>query len=89
MSHLHLPHPARLSASTQTIREAFWVAAICVVAMFAFFMVIGSVSPANAAVATIIVGGLAAAYTWHAWHAGRKADNRDPRVIKARERRGF
>jgi uncharacterized membrane protein YhaH (DUF805 family) len=89
MSHLHLPHPGRLSESTRTIREAFWVASICIVAMFAFFMVIGSVSPANAAVATIVVGGLAAAYMWHAWHAGRTAEARDPRVVKARERRGF
>ena len=87
--HLHLPHPARLSESTRTIREAFWVAAICIVAMFAFFMVIGSVSPGNAAVATIIVGGLALAYAWHTWHAGRAADARDPRVVQARERRGF
>ena len=64
------------------------VAAICIIAMFAFFMVIGSVSPANAAVATIIVAGLALAYAWHSWHAGRTAA-RDPRVIQARERRGF
>jgi len=86
--HLHLPHTGRITASTRTIREAFWVAAICIVAMFAFFMVIGSVSPANAAVATIIVGGLAVAYMWHAWHAGR-SERRDPRAVRARERRGF
>ena len=86
--HLHVPHPGRLSESTRTLREAFWVACICIVAMFAFFMVIGSVSPGNAAVATIIVAGLASAYAWHSWHAGRTAD-RDPRVVAARERRGF
>jgi Ca2+/Na+ antiporter len=89
MSHLHLPHPARLSESTRTIREAFWVASICIVAMFAFFMVIGSVSPANAAVATIVVAALAAAYLWHTWYAGRTDEKRDPRVVQARERRGF
>jgi uncharacterized membrane protein YhaH (DUF805 family) len=86
--HLHLPHPGRLSESTRTLREAFWVACICIVAMFAFFMVIGSVSPGNAAVATIIVAGMGLAYAWHSWHAGRAAA-RDPRVVQARERRGF
>jgi membrane associated rhomboid family serine protease len=89
MSHLHLPHPGRLGESTRPIREAFWVLAICVVAMFAFFMVIGSVNPANAAGATVVVGGLAAAYLWHSWRTSRKADSRDPRIVRARERRGF
>jgi hypothetical protein len=89
MSHLHLPHPARLSESTRTIREAFWIACICLVAMFAFFMVIGSVTPANAGVATTIVAVLAAAYLWHTWYAGRAEAKRDPRVVQARERRGF
>ena len=87
--HLHLPHPARVSASTKTLREAFWVACISIVAMFAFFMVIGSVSPGNAAAATIIVAVLFVAYMWHAWHAGRSEQKRDPRIISARERRGF
>ena len=30
--HLHLPNPERLSASTRTAREAFWLTIICVVA---------------------------------------------------------
>jgi hypothetical protein len=32
---------------------------------------------------------MALAYVWHAWWAGRHADGRDPRMIQARERRGF
>ena len=57
--HLHLPHGDRLSETTRTAREAFWVAAICFVALFAFFMVIGSVSPGAAGVATAIFAVLA------------------------------
>src|SRR3954463_66616 len=86
--HLHLPHTGRITASTRTIREAFWVASICIVAMFAFFMVIGSVSPANAAAATIVVVGLALAYAWHTWPGGRPPA-RAPRVIRARKRGAF
>jgi len=87
--HLHLPNPERLSASTRTAREAFWLTIICVVAVYAFFLVIGSISPSTAAVATLIVGGLLVLYVVHAWYAARYADTRDPRVIRARERRGF
>ena len=87
--HLHLPNPERLSASTRTAREAFWLTVICVVAVYAFFRVIGSISPSTAAVATLIVGGLLVLYVVHAWYASRNADTRDPRMIRARERRGF
>jgi hypothetical protein len=89
MSHLHLPHPERLSSSTQTMREAFWVAVLGLVSLFAFFLVIGAVTPAQAGVATGVVAAMAVAYAWHAWHAARTVDARDPRVIQARERRGF
>jgi hypothetical protein len=89
MSHLHLPHPARLSESTRTLREAFWVASISIVAMFAFFMVIGAVTPANAAVATAVAAVLLVAYLWHTWYEGRAEAKRDPRMVQARERRGF
>jgi len=51
--------------------------------------VIGSISPSTAAVATLIVGGLLVLYVVHAWYAARHADTRDPRMIRARERRGF
>jgi membrane associated rhomboid family serine protease len=87
--HLHLPNPERLSASTRTLREAFWLTIISIVAVYAFFMVIGSISPSTAAVATLIMGGLLVLYVVRAWHAGRTMDTRDPRIIRARERRGF
>jgi len=86
--HLHLPHPQRLSESTRTVREAFWLTVICMVSAFAFFMVVGSVSPGTAGVATAIAATCALAFAWHAWHAGRSAA-RDERIIRARERRGF
>jgi uncharacterized membrane protein len=89
MSHLHLPHPQRLSESTRTVREAFWVAVLGIVTTFAFFLLLGAVTPAQAGVATGVVAALALAYVLHAWHAGRHADGRDPRMIRARERRGF
>ena len=88
--HLHLPNPERLSASTRTAREAFWVAVISLVATFAFFMVIGSIAPSAAAVATVIAGLLLVAYIVHAWWSDRRADgSKDPRLVRARERRGF
>jgi uncharacterized membrane protein YhaH (DUF805 family) len=87
--HLHLPNPERLSASTRTAREAFWLTIISVVAVYAFFLVIGSINPSTAAVATMIIGGLLVLYVVRAWYAARNADARDPRIIRARERRGF
>ena len=87
--HLHVPHPGRLADSTRTVREAFWLAAICFVAMYAFFMVIGSISPSAASFATLVAGLLLVAYVVHAYVASRTADSRDPRMIRARERRGF
>jgi len=87
--HLHVPHPDRVAESTRTVREAFWLAAICFVAMYAFFMVIGSISPSAASVATLAAGVLLVAYIVHAYIASRRADSRDPRAIRARERRGF
>ena len=87
--HLHVPHPDRLAESTRTVREAFWLAVICVVAMFAFFMVIGSISPSAASFATLVAGLLLVAYVVHAYVASRHTNSRDPRAIRARERRGF
>jgi len=87
--HLHLPNTDRLSESTRTAREAFWLTIVCVVAVYAFFMVIGSISPSAAALTTLVMGGLLVLYVVHAWHAARTADARDPRIIRARERRGF
>jgi amino acid transporter len=87
--HLHLPNTERLSESTRTAREAFWLTIICGVAVYAFFMVIGSVSPSGAALATLVAGGLLVLYAAHAFYAARHMDSRDPRVIRARERRGF
>jgi lipopolysaccharide export LptBFGC system permease protein LptF len=87
--HLHLPNPERLSASTRTARDAFWVAVVSFTAMLAFFMVVGSVSPSTAVAAFIVMGCLVALYAWHMWHTGRRASARDPREIAARERRGF
>jgi len=87
--HLHVPHPGRLAESTRTVREAFWLAVICFVAMYAFFMVIGSISPSAASFATLVAGLLLVAYIVHAYLVSRHADARDPRAIRARERRGF
>ena len=87
--HLHLPHADRLSDSTRTVREAFWVAVLGIVAVFGFFLMLGAVSPTTAGAATIVVAGLAALYAGHAWYASRHSDTRDPRFVRARERRGF
>jgi len=87
--HLHLPHADRLSASTRGVREAFWVAVLGVVAVFGFFLMLGAVKPSTAGVATMIVAALGALYAAHAWWVARHTAGRDPREVRARERRGF
>jgi hypothetical protein len=72
------------------VREAFWVIALSVILAYAFFMVLGAFDPGDAAGVSIAVAVLGLLWLLHAW-AGRRhsGDPRDPRVVEARERRGF
>lgn len=73
-----------------TLRDAFWVLALGVIATFAFFFALGAIDPTEVATVTAVVALLVLAWLGHAW-AVRHHDphDRDPRLFSARERRGF
>jgi uncharacterized membrane protein YhaH (DUF805 family) len=73
----------------ETMRETFWILALAVIALFAFFVALGAFAPADVIWATVLVGLLCVLWVVHAIHQGRHADSRDPSVVRARERRGF
>jgi membrane protein YdbS with pleckstrin-like domain len=72
-----------------TLSETFWVLVIAVVAMFAFFALLGAFSPGKAVGVTIVVLALALLWVAHAVWQSRHTDGRDPGARRARERRGF
>lgn len=92
MAGTHLPHPFREHPDvSRGIRDGFWVVALGVIACYAFFLALGAFSPGDVLPATVAVAVLLALWLLHAWaqgHAGEVAE-RDPRVFRARERRGF
>jgi hypothetical protein len=73
----------------EVMRETFWILALAVIALFAFFVALGALSPGEAVAASIVVAILCVLWVVHAVLEGRKRDRRDPAVIRARERRGF
>lgn len=91
MSAVHVPHPLRdHPAATRAAVDAFWVLAIGVIAAYAFFAALGAFAPGDALPVTIVVGVLLVLFCLRAW-AGRRraAPEKDPRLVHARERRGF
>ena len=71
-------------------RNAFWVAALGLIAAYLFFLVLGAFSVGDALWLTGLVAVLAVAWAAHAWLDSRRVhDLRDPRMVSARERRGF
>jgi uncharacterized membrane protein YhaH (DUF805 family) len=79
----------RLDEVSRKVRMAFWVLALGVVCVFAFFVALGAVHPGEVAGLTISMALLAALWTVHAWLTRRVEDHRDPQLTRARERRGF
>ena len=73
----------------ETLRETFWILALAVIALFAFFAALGAFSPLDVLWATIAVGVLCVLWIMHAVLEDRHRDRRDPSVVRARERRGF
>jgi len=73
----------------ETLRETFWILALAVIALFAFFAGLGAFSPGDVIWATVLVGLLCVLWIVHAVLEGRRCDTRDPALVRARERRGF
>jgi uncharacterized membrane protein YhaH (DUF805 family) len=73
----------------ETMRETFWILALALIALFAFFAALGAFSPMDVIWATILVAVLCVLWVVHAVLEDRHRDRRDPAVIRARERRGF
>ena len=73
----------------ETMRETFWILALAVIALFAFFVALGAFSPMDVIWATILVVVLCVLWVVHAVLEDRRRDRRDPGLIRARERRGF
>ena len=73
----------------ETMRETFWILALAVIALFAFFTALGAFSPMDVLWATIVVVALCILWVVHAVVQDRRRDRRDPAAMRARERRGF
>jgi hypothetical protein len=72
------------------IGEAFWVFAIGVILVYAFFLMLGAIAPGDVVALSVVVGVLVVLYaarTW--WQSRHPGGDRDPRMTSARERRGF
>jgi 4-hydroxybenzoate polyprenyltransferase len=73
----------------ETMRETFWILALAVIALFAFFAALGAFSPLDVLWATVLVVVLCVLWVVHAVLEDRHRDRRDPAAVRARERRGF
>jgi uncharacterized membrane protein YhaH (DUF805 family) len=81
--------PGRRARILATLSETFWLLALAVVVMFAFFVALGAFKPAEVGGVTVAVIALAVIWIAHAVWAARHRDAHDPAAIRARERRGF
>ena len=71
-------------------RIVFWVTALGIIVTYAFFLVLGAFSFDDSMVLSGLVIVLAVAWIVHTALESRRAkDGRDPRLVHARERRGF
>jgi hypothetical protein len=91
MAAVHLPHPIRdHPGAGRAAVDMFWVLAIGVIAAYAFFAALGAFSPGDVIGLTAAVGVLLALWVARALLSARAARiDRDPRLVHARERRGF
>ena len=74
---------------SSTARDLFWVIALGILGVFAFFLALGAVKPGEMMWPTIGVIALGVLWVVHAWLQARHPADRDPRLVHARERRGF
>ncbi len=69
--------------------ESFWILLLALVALFVFLLALGAYSPGEVLTLTIVMVVLFLLWLGHAVWVSRRSDERDPRAIQARERRGF
>ena len=81
--------PRRRAKILHTLSETFWLLALAVVVMFAFFIALGAFRPGEVVGLTIAVCALAVLWIAHAVWDARHQDPHDRSAIRARERRGF
>jgi Flp pilus assembly protein TadB len=91
MTAIHAPRPpAKAAGVAELVRELFWVIALGVIACYVFFVALGAFSPSDVVGVSIAVGVLVVLWLVHGWAQGhRRRAERDPRLVHARERRGF
>jgi TRAP-type C4-dicarboxylate transport system permease large subunit len=84
------PHPLRNHPdATRSVADLFWALAIGAISAYAFFAALGAFSPGEVLWLTIVVAILIALWIGRTLLARRGVRQRDPRLVHARERRGF
>ena len=72
------------------MRNVFWVLALGIIAAYLFFFALGAFDALDVLPVSLVVLALTVAWIVHALLQGRHPEDfRDPRLIRARERRGF
>jgi hypothetical protein len=72
----------------EVMTESFWILLLALVALFGFLLALGAYSPGEVLTLTVVMVVLFLLWLGHAVWVSRRAE-RDPRAIRARERRGF
>jgi TRAP-type C4-dicarboxylate transport system permease large subunit len=91
MSAMRMPHPvAHHPEMARAVRDGFWVIALGLIGCYAFFVALGAFKPREILGVTIAVGVLLGLWLARAWSLAHLArTERDPRLARGRERRGF
>lgn len=70
--------------------ELFWILAIGVILVYGFFLLLGALTPGDVFALSLVVALLVALFAVRLWWQSRHpSDGKDPRIVSARERRGF
>jgi hypothetical protein len=84
------PSQPREHPRLRAISAGFWALAIGVIVAYAFFLALGAISPGDVVPLTVAVVVLLVLWLARAWMTAHAvAELRDPRLVRARERRGF
>lgn len=85
----HRRPSARAAHVWSRLSATFWMLALAVIAMFAFFWALGAFNAGDAIEVTIAVLILTALWIGHALWVSHHPAGRDTDAMHARERRGF